>query len=110
MNYKVAVASSDFRVVNQHFGRAGEFLIFQHLQEGGFQFLEKRETKPLCSGGEHNEGQLERTVVLLADCRAVLVSQIGPGARAGLTARGITAEVLPLYIEDALQNLETKWD
>lgn len=48
---------------------------------------------------------MSRTVELLADCREVLVSQIGPGAVLALASKGIKPRVLPDFIDDALKNL-----
>jgi predicted Fe-Mo cluster-binding NifX family protein len=45
------------------------------------------------------------TVELLADCRYVLVSQIGTGAESKLKAKGIQAMVAPNFIDEALQML-----
>ena len=40
MSFKVAVASSDGKYVNQHFGMAQQFLIFEIDDEGNYKFLE----------------------------------------------------------------------
>ncbi len=47
MKWKAAVASSDGKVINQHFGRAKEFLIFE-ITNQEFQFLELRQNNPAC--------------------------------------------------------------
>ncbi|HWI55256.1 MAG TPA: NifB/NifX family molybdenum-iron cluster-binding protein, partial [Desulfobacteria bacterium] len=78
MSYKIAVASSDGKVVNQHFGRATQFLIFD-IKDGSYQFNELRKTSPFCKDREHDDDSLQKTVELVSDCKAVLVSQIGPG-------------------------------
>ncbi|OPY58379.1 MAG: FeMo cofactor biosynthesis protein NifB [Pelotomaculum sp. PtaU1.Bin035] len=105
MSYKVAVASSDGKFVNQHFGRASQFLIFEIKDDGGFFFLVLRDNTPPCDGGAHNSDLLARTVDLISDCRVVLVSQIGPGAIDALLSRGIQPHVIPDFIEDALKRL-----
>ena len=103
MSYRVAVASSDGKYVNEHFGRAKQFLIF-NVVENQCEFYELRKNDPPCSGTGHNEDQMSRTVELLADCKAVLVSQIGPGAVQALSLKGIKPHVLPDFIEDALKS------
>ncbi|HEY8910984.1 MAG TPA: NifB/NifX family molybdenum-iron cluster-binding protein [Desulfosporosinus sp.] len=103
MSYRVAVASSDGKYVNEHFGRAKKFLIF-NVADNQCEFYELRNNNPPCSGEGHNEDQMSRTVELLADCKAVIVSQIGPGAVEALSLKGITSYVLPNFIEDALKN------
>ncbi|KAB2954410.1 dinitrogenase iron-molybdenum cofactor biosynthesis protein [Heliorestis acidaminivorans] len=99
---KVAVASSDGKVVNQHFGRTKQFLIFQ-VEEGIYRFLELRTTSPACRGQNHNEGKMEEMIETISDCKAVLVSQIGAGATDKLLAKGIEAFIIPIFIDDALK-------
>ena len=105
MSYKVAVASSDGKVVNRHFGHARQFLVFNIKDNDEFEFIELRENTPPCAGQEHHDDKLAKAVELVADCRAVLVSQIGPGAADALTARGIRQYVLPDFIGDAIKQL-----
>lgn len=105
MSYKVAVASSDGKFINQHFGRASRFLIFEIKDDGEFKFLAIRENTPLCDGMEHNDDLLARTVDLISDCRAVLVSRIGPGATEALVSRRIRPYEFTGFIEDVLKRL-----
>lgn len=104
MSYKVAVASSDGKFVNRHFGHSKQFLIF-NIDGKKFKFLELRENLPPCAGQEHHDDRLAKTVDMVSDCRAVLASQIGPGAAEFLLSRGIQPYVLPDFIEDALIRL-----
>lgn len=104
---KVAVASSDGIVVNQHFGRADTFYIYELKSRREAVRLEKRKGMPFCRGGEHEDQDLLDAVHLLADCEKVFVLQIGRGAedellRAGIEpviAPGIISEVLDDYME-----------
>ena len=50
MSIKVALASTDGKVVNEHFGRASGFLIFD-ISGTGFEFVKRVEVKPACDGG-----------------------------------------------------------
>ncbi|MBR1931021.1 MAG: hypothetical protein IJ833_06060 [Lachnospiraceae bacterium] len=103
---RVAVASSDGIIVNQHFGRADTFYIYE-LSEGSHRLLEMRKGRPLWPGGEHDEGDLAEAVELLADCDKVFVLQIGRGAETALLekevepveTRGFIDEVLEEYIQ-----------
>lgn len=104
MSYKIAVASTDGKVVNQHFGRAAQFLIFE-IEDGQYKFLELTKTNPFCNNGEHDDNRLLTAVEGLAGCRAVLVSQIGGGAAAALRGRGIEPFDIRELIEDALKKL-----
>lgn len=48
MSFKVAVASSDGKYINQHFGWAQQFLIFEIDDNGEYKFLEPQ--KPMVFG------------------------------------------------------------
>ncbi|GAB6056661.1 NifB/NifX family molybdenum-iron cluster-binding protein [Methanobacterium movens] len=111
MALRVAVASSDGKFVNQHFGKATKFLIFDIEAEGKFDFVEVRETSPSCvSYQQHDEEELFDTVELLNDSKVVLVSQIGPGA----SQRVIDAHMIPImypgFIQEALNEISQNLD
>ncbi len=104
MSYKVAVASSDGKFVNQHFGRAGQFLIFE-IADDQYYFVELRENIPSCDGEEHHENAMEKTIQLIEDCQVVLASQIGPGAIRQLEEKGIKSFGVRDFIDQALEKL-----
>lgn len=104
MSYKVAVASSDGKVVNQHFGKATQFLIFE-MEENTFRFLELLKTNPFCNNSEHEDNKLLSAVEALEGCRAVVISQIGSGAAEALINKGIDPLDVHNFIEDALKDL-----
>lgn len=89
----VAVATKGSGVVNQHFGRAGEFWIYE-AGPGWARLVQTRSVARYCEGpsecGEE-ESVLAKTVRLLCDCAAVLCSKIGPEPREALGAAGIEA-------------------
>ena len=101
LGIRVAVASSDGKTVNEHFGRARRFMIFT-LEDGAWHHLEDRENLPPCVGHEHNDDLLEQTAELIADCRGVVVSQVGSGAVDALLARRIFPFMLTGTIAEAL--------
>ena len=105
MGVKIAVASSDGKLVNAHFGRAGLFRIYE-LEEGGWEFREERANLPACVGQEHSDDALERTAELIADCRGVVVEQVGSGAVDVLLARRIMPFMLAGTVEEALLTLQ----
>lgn len=105
MAVKVALASSDGKKVDRHFGRADRFCIYR-LNEGGWEYLETRENKPACSGQEHADALLERSAALIRDCRGVAVSQIGATAIDLLLAWRILPFVLEGDLADALATLK----
>jgi nitrogen fixation protein NifX len=103
--WRVAAASSDGKYVNQHFGRATQFLIFDLEEDGGHRFVELRSNQPSCSWETAEEPEAPKhgqTIGILADCQAVLVSRIGAAAEATLNAHGIKAFVIPNFIDEAL--------
>ncbi|MBI5460376.1 NifB/NifX family molybdenum-iron cluster-binding protein [Methanobacterium sp.] len=102
MSIKVAAASSDGKHVNQHFGKAQKFLIFEIKDNGKYEFIELRETDPRCGGDPDLK---EKTINLISDCDILLVSQIGTGAREKLLNRGVRPVIMPVFIEDALEKV-----
>ncbi len=106
MTIRVAVASSDGKVVNQHFGAASQFLIFD-VDARHFSLVETREATRACHSGAHDEDKLLQSVKHLADCKLVLISRVGPGAQALLKAHGIDCYECGLFIDEALQRLQT---
>jgi predicted Fe-Mo cluster-binding NifX family protein len=101
---KVAIASSDGKMVNQHFGHAKQFLIFE-LSGDGFDFLELRANVPTCNQGKHEVADLDRAAELIKDCTYLVASQIGQGAAGVLLAKGIRAYVDADFIENTLSKL-----
>jgi len=102
MKLKLAVASSDGKVINQHFGKASRFLIIETDGEK-IKVLELRENNPACGSleyGGHEDNALERSIALINDCYAVLCSRIGGGAAEELLRRGIEPVEAPGFIEE----------
>ncbi len=101
---RVAIVSSDGKVINQHFGKASSFLIFE-VDCGKIQLIEVRNTAPLCGSAEygHADEALRRTISLIADCEVVLCARIGSGAEEELRKNGIKPIEAPHFIHDALR-------
>ncbi|MGY6277013.1 nitrogenase cofactor biosynthesis protein NifB [Methylomonas sp. MgM2] len=75
----MAVATSGQGVINQHFGHAKEFLIYEASPDG-VRFMSHRKTDLYCSGDDtcgDGESVLQRTIRTLEGCEAVLCSKIG---------------------------------
>lgn len=102
--FRVAVASTDGKFVNEHFGRARQFLIFDYLN-GAYQFVETRSNIPSCNWEKAEEDAHAQTIRNLQDCQAVLVSRIGPGALHTLADHGIRSYEIADYIEEALSRI-----
>ncbi len=100
---KVAFATTDGKHVDEHFGRAGAFAIYE-LSEKGYSFLELRrfadgrdreieETKGM--GPIHDE-RVEAKADRLKDCRIVYLTEIGGPSAARLVKRG----VMPVKVKE----------
>lgn len=76
---KVAVASTDGVTINEHFGSAQEFLVYEVFDGGDFKFSERR-TTPEGQSGHGNHGTAHLSASALEGVEAVLVSRIGPNA------------------------------
>ena len=102
--YRIAVASSDGIVVNNHFGRARAFYI-SAVNEDSSEFLEVRNLPPVCEMGEHDEERLQKNVDSLSDCTHLLALKVGPGARAALENKGISVYEIPGIISESIDKL-----
>jgi nitrogen fixation protein NifB len=103
----VAVATSGGGVVNQHFGHADEFWIY----EAGPRFARLVGTRSVaryCQGPsscDDDRSVLDRTVEMLSDCAAVLCSRVGAGPRRALTAAGVDVVEVYEQIEPAVADV-----
>jgi predicted Fe-Mo cluster-binding NifX family protein len=101
----IAAASSDGIVVNQHFGRASAFYIYESA-DGIAEFVEKREVVPVCEGGNHDEIRLLENLKKFSDCKYLLVSKIGDGAAAVAESLGIACYEIPGVIEESIEKMQ----
>ena len=91
----MAVASSGGGVINQHFGHAREFLIYEASAPAGevdVRFIGARRVDLYCAGGDtcgDAETALTKTIRTLAGCEAVLCSKIGYEPWGDLEVAGI---------------------
>ncbi len=104
MSYKVAFASSDGKVVNQHFGRTKQFLIVE-IDNKDYRYIETRVNEPSCQEFQHTEDAMNGSIELILDCKAVFVARIGQGALAQVEARGIKGIEAPYFIEDIIDKI-----
>ncbi|OIR07733.1 dinitrogenase iron-molybdenum cofactor [mine drainage metagenome] len=86
MTVKIAFASSDRRAVNQHFGAAEAFAIYE-LDASSTRMIEVAEFMETAMDG--HEGKLAAKVELLGDCAAVYCNAAGASAIQQLLAKGI---------------------
>ncbi len=87
----MAIASKGGGVINEHFGHAREFLVYEGSPEG-VRFIGHRKTDLYCAGGEtcgEEETALDQIIRALSGCEAVLCSKVGHEPWAILEAAGI---------------------
>ncbi len=75
----MAVASSGGGVINQHFGHAREFLVYE-ASSVDVRFIGHRKVDHYCTGGDscgEKESLLQKTLRVLEGCEAVLCFRIG---------------------------------
>jgi predicted Fe-Mo cluster-binding NifX family protein len=105
MSYKIAVASTDGKVVNQHFGRAEQFHIVLVEIDGSYHHAETRRVSPCCNGYEHELDAFEAVAEVLRDVRVIAVSKIGAGASDYMESKGFVVYEAPYSIDIALKGI-----
>ncbi len=88
LSARVAVATRSGGLVDQHFGHAKEFLVYD-VSRSGARLVGRRATAVYCMGGEGDDDALAVALRAVRDCRAVLVAKIGHCPRGQLAAAGI---------------------
>ncbi|MEW6715451.1 MAG: nitrogen fixation protein NifX [Nitrospirota bacterium] len=111
---KIAFATTDEINVDEHFGRAGMFVIYE-LMKDGYEFLETRrfaegrdaaieETKGM---GQVHDDRVQMKVDKLEDCKIIYLTEIGGPSAARLVKKGIMPIKVkePVSIEESMQKL-----
>jgi nitrogen fixation protein NifX len=111
---KIAFATTDGINVDEHFGRAGMFAIYE-LTANGYKLIELRrfadgrdvaieESKEM---GEIHDDRVQRKVDKLADCKIVYLTEIGGPSAARLVKKGMMPIKVKeiVSIEESLQKL-----
>jgi nitrogen fixation protein NifB len=97
---RVGVATKSGGLVDQHFGHAREFLVYD-VDRRGARLVGRRATAAYCSGGDGDDDALTVALRALADCDAVLSAKVGHCPKGQLAAAGIEPDV-----EQAFQPIE----
>ncbi len=98
----IAVASSQGKEVDQHFGKTDTFYIYL-LDEKGVALEEQRRVIPLSTGDTNHPFDPERFTTLytkLADCKRVYCTKIGERPQQELAKKGIETVVFSGRIEE----------
>jgi nitrogen fixation protein NifB len=84
----VAVATKGSGIVNQHFGHAKEFQIFE-VDGVEAKFVGHRKVDLYCQSGYGEEATLDHIIAAIADCKGVLTSKIGECPKEQLRQAGV---------------------
>ncbi len=84
---RIAVGGTEGGTVDQHFGQAAEFLIFD-AGPAGIHLVDRRDVEAHSRDGEDRRQTIVR---MLGDCRALLVARIGATPKDMMAAAGIEA-------------------
>ena len=106
MKLLVAVATEGQGRVNQHFGHATEFQIYE-VSAREAVFVGHRRVDLYCQGGYGEDEQLPSIVSAINDCHAVLVAKIGACPRDELQAAGI--EPVDAYAHEFIEHAALSW-
>jgi len=74
--------------VLDHFARAAVFRIVE-IDGAEHWVVEDRQVQPAADSEGHNESGFDRVLAALADCQALVVGRIGPGAATHVMKTGI---------------------
>lgn len=135
MNYRIAVATSDGKQVDTHFGHASSFLILEVDEDtGSYEDVEERAVNAACGGGtcgsagdgsagdgsaenggvssgRSNSGDgaghdvMNSIAATLQDADYVLCAKIGPHAVRALARYNIAAYDIMLPIDEAVKKI-----
>jgi len=106
MTVLMAVATEGHGKVNQHFGHATEFQIFE-VSKAEALFVGHRRVDLYCQGGYGEDEALPSVVSAINDCHAVLVAKIGACPKDELKAAGI--EPVDQYAHEFIEKAALSW-
>ncbi|GLI52919.1 nitrogen fixation protein NifX [Thermodesulfovibrio yellowstonii] len=100
---KVAFASTDGVSVNEHFGRSGQFVVYD-ISDDGYRFIEIRkfsEGRDRAIEESKDTPEIHNDLVwdkvkALSDCKIIYMTEIGPPSAARLSQKGI----MPLKVRE----------
>jgi nitrogen fixation protein NifB len=102
----VAVATKGSGLINEHFGHAKEFQVYE-LSASGAKFVGHRRVDLYCQGGYGEEDSLGTIIRAINDCHAVFVAKIGGCPKAELKQAGI--DPVDQYAGEFVGKAAIKW-
>ncbi|WFU60043.1 nitrogenase cofactor biosynthesis protein NifB [Bradyrhizobium pachyrhizi] len=102
----VAVATKGSGLINEHFGHAKEFQVYE-LSTSGAKFVGHRRAEVYCQGGHGEEDRLSNITGAIKDCHAVFVAKIGDCPKRNLLKAGI--EPVDQYAHEFIEKSVIGW-
>ncbi|HSV30228.1 MAG TPA: NifB/NifX family molybdenum-iron cluster-binding protein, partial [Candidatus Omnitrophota bacterium] len=102
----VAVCTKGGGRINQHFGHATEFQVYE-VDQAGVRFVGHRKADNYCLGGYGDDDKLDGILEVLAGIEAVFVSKIGRCPKQDLAKAGIAA--IDQYPFDYIETAVASW-
>ena len=102
MSIRFALASSSGITIDEHFGEASTFYIYDK-GEKTVDFREKRVCR--CSN-EHSQESFDRKIEVITDCKALFVFRIGQYAAQHVLEKGIRVFEAPYPVDTVLRQIE----
>ena len=88
MATRIAISSSDGRMVDEHFGTTPQFLILDACGDD-LRCVDLRRNQPSCHGTGHDDSSMERSIRMIEDCQVLITVRASALAQARLAERGI---------------------
>ncbi|GBE40181.1 MAG TPA: dinitrogenase iron-molybdenum cofactor biosynthesis protein [Nitrospirae bacterium] len=101
---KIAIATTDGLTVNEHFGKAKKFFIYDATSEK-LDLLTEREVEPYATGQKDHtfdKVRFQEVAKVLEGCEKVFITKIGDEPAAALKAMGIE----PVVYEGAIKDID----
>lgn len=110
-----AVSSKSGVLVDQHFGHATDFYIYEY-KDNNIRFKERRSVSKYCDGSEscdgmgggNKEGKIDAILETVKDCKGVLAMRIGEAPKQRLKENSIETFTTYDRIEDAVKQAAQK--
>ena len=96
---KIAIASSDGKNVDLHFGKAHTLYIYQYTNEN-LELLEKREV----TINPDKKHQWKETLTAIKDCDVIICQQAGMNSKYGIEEEGLKLVENKGLVEDCLND------
>jgi len=103
----IAVATKDGKLINQHFGHAERFLLYE-VEGSAVTLVDEKKVERYCTYDEAHplRGHVLRAISeALQGCRAIVCSQIGPAPQDEMARLGFEVYTLEGEIRSSLTEL-----